>query len=108
MRGYDFLDKLSLVDPAYIEAADLMPKKKTSWLKWGIAACLTLVLCTVTVFCKEQRDQLRVDSSYVAEIAPEEAGYQIPVHRSVVTRKMYVAERRAKRLQIGFQFLYLG
>ena len=52
MRGYDFLDKLSLVDPAYIEAADLMPKKKTSWLKWGIAACLTLVLCTVTVFCE--------------------------------------------------------
>ena len=55
MRGYDFLDKLSLVDPAYIEAADLMPKKKTSWLKWGIAACLTLVLCTVTVFCLSAR-----------------------------------------------------
>ena len=62
----------------------------------------------MTVLCEEQRNQLRVDSSYVAEIAPEETGYEISVHRSVVTRKMYVAERRTKRLQIGFQFLYLG
>lgn len=35
MRGYDFLDKMSLVDPAYIEAADLKPKKKNILAQMG-------------------------------------------------------------------------
>ena len=28
MRGQDFLDKMELIEPAYVEAADIMPKKK--------------------------------------------------------------------------------
>lgn len=45
MRGNEFLDKMELIDPAYVEAADATPKKKKSvWVKWGaMAACLCLV-----------------------------------------------------------------
>lgn len=45
MRGNEFLDKMELIDPAYIEAADAKPKRrKSSWVKWGaIAACFCLV-----------------------------------------------------------------
>ena len=30
MRGNEFLDKMELIDPAYVEAADATPKKKKS------------------------------------------------------------------------------
>ena len=46
MNGNDFLDKMELIDPAYVEAADETPKKKrVAWLKWGaVAACLCVCL----------------------------------------------------------------
>ena len=46
MRGQDFLDKMELIEPAYVEAADIMPKKKKSiWIKCGAAAaCLCLAI----------------------------------------------------------------
>lgn len=49
MRGNEFLDKLELIDPILIEAADELPKqKKTAWLKWsGLAACLCVVAASV-------------------------------------------------------------
>ena len=49
MRGDEFLDKMELVDPAYVEAADAWPeKRKTPWIKWGVmAACLCLALTGV-------------------------------------------------------------
>ena len=34
MNGNEFLDKMALVDPAYVEAADGMPNKKNIWAKW--------------------------------------------------------------------------
>ena len=45
MRGNEFLDKMGLIEPAYIEEADIMPKRKVNaWGKWGaMAACLCLV-----------------------------------------------------------------
>jgi len=44
MRGNEFLDKMELIDPAYVEAADTKPKKgKNAWVKWmAMAACLCL------------------------------------------------------------------
>jgi len=44
MRGNEFLDKMNLVDSAYVEAADRMPLRKISGLKkcFAIAACLCL------------------------------------------------------------------
>ena len=45
MRGNEFLDKMEHIDPAYVEAADMMPKRKRNSLKkWcAMAACLCLV-----------------------------------------------------------------
>ena len=50
MRGNELLDKMDLIDPAYIEAADTAPnKRKSVWAKWGtLAACLCLV-CVLAV-----------------------------------------------------------
>ena len=51
MRGNELLDKMELIDPAYIEAADTAPnKRKSVWAKWGtLAACLCLV-CVLADF----------------------------------------------------------
>ena len=45
MRGNEFLDKMELIDPAFVEAAEAKPKKrKNTLVKWGtLAACLCLV-----------------------------------------------------------------
>ena len=42
MNGKYLLDKMELIDPAYIEAADRKPKKKPiMWKQWGtLAACI--------------------------------------------------------------------
>ena len=50
MRGNELLDKMELIDPAYIEATDTAPnKRKSVWAKWGtLAACLCLV-CVLAV-----------------------------------------------------------
>ena len=46
MRGNELLDKMELIDSAYVEAADVKQKKeKNVWVKWGaIAACFALVI----------------------------------------------------------------
>ena len=46
MRGSDFLDKMALIDPVYIEAANIQPiKRKNTWIRWGaLAACLCLLV----------------------------------------------------------------
>lgn len=45
MRGFDLLDKMGLIAPAYVEAAETQPKRRPPvWLKWGAAAaCLALL-----------------------------------------------------------------
>lgn len=45
MRGNELLDKMELINPAYVEAADTNPKgRKNTWVKWGAAAaCFCLV-----------------------------------------------------------------
>lgn len=54
MRGNEFLDKMELIDPAYVEAADSkIIRKKGDWLKWtATAACLCLVVGSVVVLNK--------------------------------------------------------
>ena len=44
MRGNELLDKMELIDPAYVEAAEAEPKvRKNILIKWGaVAACLCL------------------------------------------------------------------
>lgn len=52
MRGNEFLDKMELTDPAYVEAADARQKRKpTVWIRWvAIAACLALMTYAVVRF----------------------------------------------------------
>lgn len=57
MRGNEFLDKMELIDPAYVEAADTMPKRKNIrnkvLLKWAaMAACLCLVITGVMMLVR--------------------------------------------------------
>ena len=46
MRGHELLDKMELVSPAYVEAAEQPPKKKrAAWLRWApIAACVCILI----------------------------------------------------------------
>ena len=47
MRGNEFLNKMELIDPAYIEAAEAAPRRRRQgWVKriGAIAACLALLL----------------------------------------------------------------
>lgn len=51
MRGSEFLNKMELIDPAYVEAADAAPeRKKMLWTSWraALAACICLVLLAGT------------------------------------------------------------
>lgn len=52
MRGNEFLDKMELIAPAYVEAADIKPKKKKKvWMKWGVmAACLSLIFMGTVIW----------------------------------------------------------
>lgn len=44
MSGNELLDSMELADPAYVEAADSTPQKRT-WFRWtAMAACLCLVV----------------------------------------------------------------
>lgn len=49
MRGNELLDKMELVDPSYVYAADQeMRPKASAWQKWGaVAACLGILLAGV-------------------------------------------------------------
>ncbi len=49
MRGYEFLEKMGLIDPKYIDAAEKTPVRRTNiWWKLGaVAACIAIL---VTVF----------------------------------------------------------
>lgn len=63
MRGNEFLDKMELIDPAYVEAADAAPKKKKSvWVKWGAAAaCFALMIFVGTRLLPQDEPGLNSD-----------------------------------------------
>lgn len=51
MRGNELLDKMELVEPAYVEAADAQPKRKKHYARWGaLAACLCLAAAGVLLW----------------------------------------------------------
>ena len=60
MTGNELLDKLSLIDPAYVEEAERTPQKRSySWLKFGaLAACLCLIIIGV-VLQREPTDRIQ-------------------------------------------------
>lgn len=45
MRGFELLDKMGLIAPAYVEAAEVQPKRRSpALLRWGAAAACLAVL----------------------------------------------------------------
>ncbi len=51
MRGSELLDKLELVDPAYVAEADRPMKTKRHWKVWGsLAACLCVVVGAAAIW----------------------------------------------------------
>lgn len=81
MRGSDLLDKLELVDPAFIVEAEKRPARKpVRYLKWGaMAACLCLVV-SVTVSGMAASVPGFYDVLY--EISPTTAQFFRPVQLS--------------------------
>jgi len=63
MRGNEFLDKMELIDPAYIEEADTEPKRRnTAWAKWGaVAACFALIIFAGIRFLPKDKPGLNSD-----------------------------------------------
>lgn len=63
MRGTEFLDKMELVDPMYIEAADAMPlQQKHVRARWGAAAaCLALLVLAGAAFLLSKISQTPSD-----------------------------------------------
>lgn len=66
MRGHELLDKMELIDPAYVEAAEMaVQKKKTNWFKWGaMAACIGIAALSVWGVGKRQ------ETSQFADLEP--------------------------------------
>ncbi len=58
MNGNEFLDKLELIDQAYIEEAEnIQRSKKISFVKWGaLAACICIVITGVFAIQKSQNE----------------------------------------------------
>ena len=75
MRGNELLDKMELVDPAYVEAADAVRKgRNLRRIRWVvIAACLCLLIGTTTVLAATGLGTkvLRIFKSH------EESGYEL-------------------------------
>ncbi|MGN1307933.1 MAG: hypothetical protein ACI4V3_09720 [Faecousia sp.] len=76
MRGDSLLDKMELIDPAYVEAAEEVPKRKRSgWLKWGsLAAGLCLVIAAAFLLARHSAPQQSDPSSLKTITIPEFSG----------------------------------
>lgn len=63
MRGKDLLDKMELIAPEYIEAAEARPKKsKLSWVKWaGAAACIAAAVVGTTLLLPKGQEQINAE-----------------------------------------------
>lgn len=80
MKGNDFLEKMGLIDPAYVEAADTATnKKKISWMQWGaIAACFAIIVVAATMLFPHDEPELSSDLPMlsISENTSGEMGYE--------------------------------
>ena len=87
MRGNELLDKMELIDPAYIESADRAPvRKRIYWTRWvAMAACFCLISVTVWLWNAEygnpdilsQDDKTNIDSTQTAMDWTESGGIEL-------------------------------
>ena len=54
MRGNELLDKMELIDPAFVEEAERQPvRKNTVWVRWtAMAACFCLIISATWLWSK--------------------------------------------------------
>ena len=95
MRGTDLLEKLELIDPAYIEAADAAPRTKKPYrLKkcLAVAACLTLLLSiglgtyAYAAEAREYNDAVQFFNDYALSTEGLTRGEIKKVYRDITTR----------------------
>ncbi len=81
MKGNEFLNKMELIDPAYVEAADVtVTKRKIPWGKWiAMAACLCIV--TVGAFAVPWDSGVN-DISYIAPDTTGDLADEIAVDKN--------------------------
>lgn len=80
MRGDELLEKMELVDPAYVEAADApRTKRRVRWSKWGAAACAAMLVVAVLAVTVLPRNE--ESSSLSSDAAQQQAqeGASLPV-----------------------------
>ena len=81
MRGNELLDKMELIDPAYIEAADAAPnKRKSAWAKWGAAAACLCLICGLAIPAMAAFSPSFYELLYA--VTPATAQFFKPVQRS--------------------------
>lgn len=78
MRGNELLEKMELVAPYYVEAADIMPERQKKLLsRWtGIAACLAVIMfagCGLWLYVSSD-EQTKLPMLSVSEIMGEGQG----------------------------------
>lgn len=66
MRGDELLDKMELLDPKLVDAADAAPKKNRNWVKKLLAAAACLCLVTAAVVLLSQSDEIKLSDASTA------------------------------------------
>ena len=80
MRGDELLEKMELVDPAYVEAADApRAKRRVRWTKWGAAACAAVLVAAIMAVAVLPRNE--ESSSLSSDAAQQQAqeGSSLPI-----------------------------
>lgn len=78
MRGHHLLEKMELVDPAYVEAADRTPQWNHAWYKWAVlAACLGLLAARILIPAQpEPSDPVSLQAITVPELSYGAMGFE--------------------------------
>lgn len=80
MRGDELLEKMELVDPAYVEAADApRAKRRVRWAKWGAAACAAALVAAIMAVAVLPRNEDPPSLSSDAAQQQAQEGSSLPI-----------------------------
>lgn len=80
MRGDELLEKMELVDPAYVEAADApRAKRRVRWTKWGAAACAAVLVAAIMAVAVLPRNEEPPSLSSDAAQQQTQEGSSLPI-----------------------------
>lgn len=112
MRGNEFLDKMGLVNPAYVEAADKGPeRRKSTWVRWGAAAACLLAVISVGygVLNILRTDGLPIKVPFIKDPAVKDPSMENPAAVSLanITRPYKKADVMGKESAIVWPWEYM-